>query len=476
MLPACRNAPLVCALFVAVSLAREDVVPPAPLLARRLPAVATNPLFGNQGTVLQVFDGITQAFFHTTESHSSCFVAHGADLETQLQSAVVNVVFTIGQLFQGHSDQIGNNLGELMIAVDRILDGWSQLVHTCLSADLLATVHSVGDHLQNMSYIGRHLRANGMDVVHQLSDAILDFHDHHFMEFGRDLGLAFRRVLLSNCTSVPEGGPTSDVMGEMSGGLIQGFFGPGVTFQIVQGNGQQLTLDLHQCVAENQLFFQTTWALAWRFFAQLAAGGWGEVQNHTDQWTGNLAIVLLQLPQALHKCGMTAAQQGMLRHAMSQLNNTLNNGTHVVFTDGIGFRADSVGVQMTQAVQSWSELHWEAFGEHLGKLLQELVLLLFPQEYSVDAGGELHRQLEGLEAAGGHAGLEAPGRAHGGSPHDSNPAFADSIAGSFASLLIALFAMVSLTVLLVAVRSRKSLNMWGVTNRGSNGPNDDALE
>lgn len=427
-----------------------------------------NPTFGDEGTVIQVFDGMTQAFFHTTESHSSCFVTHGADLKTELQGSAVNVAFVIGELFQGHADQIGNNLGELLIAVERILAGWRELVHTCLSDDMMTSLRSVGDHLRNMSYIGGHLRANGMDIVHQLSDAVLDFHDHRFQEFGTDLGLAFRRVLLSNCTALPEGAPTEEVMTQMSGGIIQGFFGPGVTFRMVQGDGQQLELDLHRCVADNQVFFQTTWALAWRFFGQLAAGGWGNVQNHTDQWTGNLAIVLIQLPQALHKCGMTQEQQGMLRHAMSQLNSTLNSPPHVVFTDGVGFRADTVGVQMTQAVQAWSENHWESFGAHLGKLLQELVLLLFPQEYSVDGTGQLHRQL----TRAGQASARAEGGSRGDSEHDgSGSSMASSVAGSLVSILVVLSTMVALTVLLVALRSRKTLNMWRVVQRHPNDAN-----
>lgn len=457
MVPGGRCAGLLWWALAAPSLARGDT---ELLLARRLPDTAVNPIFGNQGTVIQVFDGLTQAFFHTTESHSACFVEHGANLETELQSAVVNVVFCIGELFQGHANQIGNHLGQLLIAADRILDGWRQLVHTCLTGDMIASVRAVGAHLQNVSYVGGHLRANGMDIVHQLSDAVLHFHDHRFEEFGADLGLAFRRVLLSNCTSVPEGPPTAQVMEQMSGGIMQGFFGPGVTFRIVRGDGQQLELDLHRCIAENQIFFQTTFALAWRFFAQLSAGGWHEVQNHTNQWTGSLALVLLQVPQALHKCGMTDEQQGMLRDAMSQLNSTLNSPPHVVFTDGVGFRADTVGVQMTQAVQAWSEQQWEAFGAHLGKMLQELVLLLFPQEYSVDSAGQLHRQL----SLAGHA---AAGDAHGGSPHKASSSAASSLGSSIASVLVVLCTMVALTALLVALRSRRTLKRWSVVQGGA---------
>lgn len=47
-----------------------------------------------------------------------------------------------------------------------------------------------------------------------------------------------------------------------------------------------------------------------------------------------------------------------------------------------------VSVDLAQAVDHWTQHKWHDFGTDLGKLLQELVVLVFPssysQEYSVD--------------------------------------------------------------------------------------------
>jgi hypothetical protein len=51
---------------------------------------------------------------------------------------------------------------------------------------------------------------------------------------------------------------------------------------------------------------------------------------------------------------------------------------------------------MAKAVEAWTEWHFKQFGENVGVMLRDFVLMVYPEKYSVDENGRLHRQLSSL--------------------------------------------------------------------------------
>merc|ERR1712070_916138 len=87
-----------------------------------------------------------------------------------------------------------------------------------------------------------------------------------------------------------------------------------------------------------------------------------------------------------------------------------------------------VSVDLSEAAEAWSKHRWHAFGADIGKLLQELVLLVFPRKYSLDAAGFLKRELK-LVGGGAAQLLGNPG------PLGHPGAFAPSLALSASACL-----------------------------------------
>merc|ERR1719343_431974 len=55
---------------------------------------------------------------------------------------------------------------------------------------------------------------------------------------------------------------------------------------------------------------------------------------------------------------------------------------------------DKMEKHMAIAAKDWADQRWEAFGEDVGKLLQEMALTVFDKKYSLDSSGMLGRNLQ----------------------------------------------------------------------------------
>merc|ERR1711988_1148556 len=60
---------------------------------------------------------------------------------------------------------------------------------------------------------------------------------------------------------------------------------------------------------------------------------------------------------------------------------------------------DNLSKAFTVALQDWREHSWSAFGSQLGSILRDMIVLTFPQKYSVDAAGRLRRSMQRLSEA-----------------------------------------------------------------------------
>jgi hypothetical protein len=259
-----------------------------------------------------------------------------------------------------------------------------------------------------MEQAGEHFLANGANIAGEMSDAVEKYESKDLHGFGRDIGIALRKVLLSNSTtsSLPEGLPKADVLANVSEGLMEGFFGEGVGMDLkLRGSSSlhnDLHVDLHECMAKNVQFFQSIWASAMYLFAKEEIKGDG---SNPAQKGGNanlgtaLAVTMMQVPQALRRCNITETQEAMLMDSVKALGHgtslrkalptlSFENALDVSQMD-----KDTVALGVAETVKSWSKMDWEAFGKDLGKLLRAMVAKVFPQKYSVDATGRLQARL-----------------------------------------------------------------------------------
>jgi len=270
-----------------------------------------------------------------------------------------------------------------------------EVVKKCVHADALAAFQLAGVHMRSLQYMEGRFRANGKEIAVELANATKAYEDHNPHEFGRNVGKALRKVLLSssNGTQLPEGPPNTSAMANMSAGLIEGFFGPGAALDVKSDDyPMPVHIDMHQCMSENVKFFQQVWAETMFLFAQEDLDG-NAINNISGaqkkaQFGTTVAFSMMQLPSALKQCNLGSDEQDVLEDAIK----AMGKGTSFKFTwpDG-SIDKDEVANKMADSVKAWSELDYHTIGTKLGRLLQEFAVKAYPQKYAMD--GDLLRQL-----------------------------------------------------------------------------------
>merc|ERR1712048_1023060 len=155
----------------------------------------------------------------------------------------------------------------------------------------------------------------------------------------------------------------------------------------------------------------------------------GDPPEMSDMMTSFMDVQL-----ALQRCDIDPAKEAMLI-------DTFESGgkfkTKLSMPDGKA-QTGSVPSLLTTALEDFKERNWHAFGSQLGKAMQEMVVVSFPQEYEIDDTGKLHKIV--IEAA---------------ELGQSNTAWTkgDAIATLFGLVSVVFSGL----VLLVAIRSRMCL-------------------
>jgi hypothetical protein len=247
-------------------------------------------------------------------------------------------------------------------------------------------------HLRNLSYVGGHLVVNGADIIPELKDAVAAFRADRLHTFGEDLGLAWRKVLLSRIGRLTKPRDQAAVR-KTSLGLVKGFFGNNVRLEWIsshKGRPNEFEIDLDQCTnGANEKFFEEVWDAAWLFFEKIATSE-GIASNR--EWQSLLMVILADLPTAMRYCGITKKQEAFViksLKALERLRFNVDPANRKVHTR-------EISVDLSQAVEHWTAQRWEAFGSDLGQMLQELVLLAFPQAYEASDGMSRTGQAQGL--------------------------------------------------------------------------------
>jgi hypothetical protein len=277
----------------------------------------------------------------------------------------------------------------------------TSLVKNCVQGDALRMLNETAHHLIDMKYLGHRLVVSGVDIAHALADSIISYEKHEYHRFGKDIGSTLRKILLSSSSrgsALPEGVPEEEIIQKTTEGLMDGFFVGGSSMEITDSvrPDVDIQLDLHRCIAGNQVFFKEIFLALWNAIAQFSANkeqhGLGGIQGGTPKWTSELMIALMQLPAALERCDIDPETQGMLMESIQTLGDLK---VHLAFPKG-RVSIDEISHRMAKAVESWTEWHFKQFGENVGVMLREFVLMVYPMKYSVDENGRLRRQLSSL--------------------------------------------------------------------------------
>jgi len=122
--------------------------------------------------------------------------------------------------------------------------------------------------------------------------------------------------------------------------------------------------------------------------------------------------------------------------------------------------------KMAKAVEAWTNYDFDTFGKQIGMLLRELVMLAFPQKYSVDANGRLKRQLINLSQTSASKGF-LPGAQH-------SPLFLGVVGASVLSVFISLVALRSMQITSGEFNDRRHIEYARVNDNDSI-PDEDVL-
>merc|ERR1712151_382229 len=91
-------------------------------------------------------------------------------------------------------------------------------------------------HLSNMTYVSGRLLTDGVDVMDELSNAFSSLEHRNYRAFGKNLGTAGRKVLLSKHSGLADldfQAPSDASIEQVTEGLFASFFGRGFDLQIV---------------------------------------------------------------------------------------------------------------------------------------------------------------------------------------------------------------------------------------------------
>jgi len=328
----------------------------------------------------------------------------------------------------------------------------NQITKQCIKGPALEALEAAAKHARDVKYVGGHFLAHGADVVKELADSVIAYKEQDYARFGKDIGSSLRRIFLSKeDASLPSGKPGKYMMVNMSMGFVKGFFGRGFTLgiRLEQDPDEPLRVDLEECIANNLPLFEElgstlVYALAQKQIqAEVdrndpkAVAEAKQKKRDTRAQVGTaLAVAMLQMPDALGRCGLGADQADMLIDSIK----AFGDGMQLTLStpNKLGSRED-IANDLGKTIKDWSNLDWYSFGFDLGHLLQNLVLSLFQKKYAVSSDDVLRRQLTALDS----------------------PAFVEGVLGNghevslgHALLAFAAFTAVAVTVLLV-VRARR---------------------
>merc|ERR1719330_267080 len=127
---------------------------------------------------------------------------------------------------------------------------------------------------------------------------------------------------------MPEGLPGDEELGNVTTGLLQGFFGRGMYLEVFdkQDPYDSISVDMNMCVNRNLGFFQQVWSEAIFMIARAVASGAPDMDALDDnkaklQFGTQLAFTMMQVPGAMKKCGISSDQEDMVMDSLKALGS-----------------------------------------------------------------------------------------------------------------------------------------------------------
>jgi len=291
---------------------------------------------------------------------------------------------------------------ELGLSMQKVAALSHQILHTCLQNDGLEALKHAAEHAMNVTYLTQRVFINGADVATELADSVEKWHSDDRRGFGRDMGTALRKLVLSPVHRMEvQALPSTRVLVNITDAFLASFFGPHVDLHVRIISGDHTTDDfrvnLHECFGQNADMVKKMWASTMEVFRATAekrlhkAEGVSE-EKEDDDLRKTLAYDMMQIPIALSKCNLDDERQQMMKDAFTGLSG--DTMSLEMETPG-KVSSYSVENQLARAVESWRDLSKDggiSFGHALGKLFQDLASVSFPQKYLVDDLGRLQRK------------------------------------------------------------------------------------
>eukprot|EP00929_Paragymnodinium_shiwhaense_P116168 TRINITY_DN8547_c0_g2_i1.p1 TRINITY_DN8547_c0_g2~~TRINITY_DN8547_c0_g2_i1.p1 ORF type:complete len:549 (+),score=135.85 TRINITY_DN8547_c0_g2_i1:116-1762(+) len=328
-----------------------------------------------------------------------------------------------------------------------ILDLERQLAKQCLHDDAVKTLETAADHMGNLTYVGGHVIANGVDILTELTDAAAAFDAGNFRRFGQDLGGAWRKVVLSKKSDMGLEMPSEAGIEEMTQSLMASLFGNGLSLQIETDGGMSMTtpmlrgsmygstmsagqpgqapanpvqpalpvqpamtapatvqqpgypypsgpqtinIDLRNCLVVNMPLFESAWAPVLKLFQDAASK---EAAEAALSDMSALVMSMFDLQLALRMCGLGPYQEAALLDGMKAGTVHTKLDLPEVHSMSPQQERDSMSKAFAEALQDWKLHSWAAFGGQLGSILRDMMVVMFPAKYSVDDLGRLRTLL-----------------------------------------------------------------------------------
>merc|ERR1712187_950012 len=143
----------------------------------------------------------------------------------------------------------------------------------------------------------------------------------------------------------------------------------------------EVDIDLHKCIVDNAYIWQSAWTPIFELVGE-ATGASSDPPAMSDLMTSMVDVQL-----AMRRCDIGPAQEAMLFdtwEAGGKFKTELSMPDTKV-------RTGAVPSLLSSALEDFKYRDWHAFGSQLGKAMQQMAIVAFPQEYEVDDTGRLHK-------------------------------------------------------------------------------------
>jgi len=305
---------------------------------------------------------------------------------------------------------------EMAVDLKKVIQDSRKLVQECIHSDVKQIFEKAWQNAKSLDHITKHMLGNGPLLVGAVADSVAAYEKKDVKSLGINFGAAMRKVFYSDSMGSGEMEATPDEaeLGNVTSGLMQGFFGSGTYLSVNKEKDHQppLRIDMQDCVHKNVPYFQQIWAASMYLFSQKAgmsdepAARSAQTGDDNDQdlnsgagklqFGTTLAFMGMEMPDAMDKCGIDSDHQSMLMDSIKSFGRHMDAKVTLPKRD---VPKKQLEEDLARTVEEWSKNSWFEFGVDLGRFMQDTAVHYMPQKYSVDENGVLRRFLEEQEQA-----------------------------------------------------------------------------